>query len=319
MPIDDELLQPSRPWWIEGIQSNDPNTKDALCGACRHINFSWLLWNDLPETDSDEEGKIRLGRLEDILLKRSCPFCRLVIQTILAGLQVVNPVAAFAENTLTTIYCEIHSGLVFRGLKQGETYQISIWTVDEAGFFIDGTQSVDFSIQLLYDHASPEFPPPNLGRRVKDCWMDSNLVKDWLHLCEAKHTHLDDTKEAAIQLPANFRVIDVQRQCLIPAPKNCRYVALSYLWGRAKVFRALRKDYAQLTKDASLSSNNEDLPRTIRDAISLVSNIGERYVWVDSLCIIQDDDEDKAQQILSMGAVYSEPMYILPNTFNIEI
>lgn len=35
-----------------------------------------------------------------------------------------------------------------------------------------------------------------------------------------------------------------------------------------------------------------DLPKTGQDAVFIVRKLGFRYLWVDSLCIIQDDEDD---------------------------
>jgi hypothetical protein len=49
----------------------------------------------------------------------------------------------------------------------------------------------------------------------------------------------------------------------------------------------------------------EILPRTIRDAIEVTRAIDYRYLWVDSLCIIQDDEQDRDFQIAMMDQIYS--------------
>jgi hypothetical protein len=45
---------------------------------------------------------------------------------------------------------------------------------------------------------------------------------------------------------------------------------------------------------------------TLRDAVRLVDKLGLRYLWVDSLCIIQDDPNDKELEIAQMPLVYNQ-------------
>ena len=46
------------------------------------------------------------------------------------------------------------------------------------------------------------------------------------------------------------------------------------------------------------------LPATIRDAIIVARNLGFRYLWVDALCIVQDDSADYKSEIKAMGSIY---------------
>lgn len=89
-----------------------------------------------------------------------------------------------------------------------------------------------------------------------------------------------------------FRLIDVINNSIIrPTPEGGKppcYVALSYPWGNAK--------QGQLTRDLETEAEKDDglcyvgpLPRTIDDAIEVTKMLGIRYLWVDRLCIVQDD------------------------------
>jgi hypothetical protein len=49
----------------------------------------------------------------------------------------------------------------------------------------------------------------------------------------------------------------------------------------------------------------EELPRTVRDAITVTRSLEYGYLWVDSLCIIQDDKQDQDLQIGMMDEIYS--------------
>ena len=67
----------------------------------------------------------------------------------------------------------------------------------------------------------------------------------------------------------------------------------------------------RLETEGGILETLEELPNTIKDAIEFVRELGERYLWVDSLCIIQDDDEDKVAQILAMDSIYSSAIFTI--------
>ena len=72
------------------------------------------------------------------------------------------------------------------------------------------------------------------------------------------------------------------------APAICRYVALSYVWGRStKSFLTLKRENIT-TLNQKNSLKGVILPQTVKDATYLCKDYGERYLWVDSLCIVQD-------------------------------
>ena len=75
---------------------------------------------------------------------------------------------------------------------------------------------------------------------------------------------------------------------LTSLPLGGRYVALSYVWGSGRSFTAREGNFKDLLRFDEFRRYLPSLPRTIRDAIELVRALGERYLWVDALCIIQD-------------------------------
>jgi hypothetical protein len=46
------------------------------------------------------------------------------------------------------------------------------------------------------------------------------------------------------------------------------------------------------------------LPATLSDAVAVTRSLGIRYLWMDALCIAQDDDTDKAKEI-NEGRIYN--------------
>jgi hypothetical protein len=68
-------------------------------------------------------------------------------------------------------------------------------------------------------------------------------------------------------------------------------------------------NFAFLRQPGNLSLDSElgsAIPATNRDAMQMAIDLGIRYLWVDSLCIVQDDDSSKRQFLNAMAAIYSK-------------
>jgi hypothetical protein len=83
------------------------------------------------------------------------------------------------------------------------------------------------------------------------------------------------------------------------------YVTLSHCWGSAEKSKMNLK-----TENATLKSRLEGidwdlLPQSYRDAIYISEKLDKRYIWIDSLCIIQDNPEDWEIESAKMGTIYS--------------
>lgn len=96
--------------------------------------------------------------------------------------------------------------------------------------------------------------------------------------------------------------IDVKQMRVVSLPGNARYLALSYVWGRSPFIQLTKSNTELLKRKGSLQEHR--LPRTLEDAINLVSLLDERYLWVDALCIVQDDTVSKMEQIAQMDRIY---------------
>lgn len=76
--------------------------------------------------------------------------------------------------------------------------------------------------------------------------------------------------------------------------------------GRSKTAEAIKSKARKLQRKSILTENIDTILGSIRDAIIVCRNLGIRYLWVDSLCIIQDDIEDVEAQISNMAQTYSK-------------
>lgn len=128
-------------------------------------------------------------------------------------------------------------------------------------------------------------------------------ISSYLKACKSHHTGGCILKSERVV--SNLRVIDCVAFEVIEAPVECEYVALSYVWGNSFSEHGL--------------SSMLDLPRTIKQSISVVLGLGFRYLWVDRYvstsvlifivakypqCIDQTNEQHRENQILQMSSIY---------------
>lgn len=88
-----------------------------------------------------------------------------------------------------------------------------------------------------------------------------------------------------------------------------QYCALSHCWGPPdkRPLRTVRANLAQHRDEIPF----DELPRTFREAILFAQRLGVRYLWIDSLCIVQDDQEDWAKEARVMRALYQRALLVI--------
>ncbi|KAF5659051.1 heterokaryon incompatibility protein [Fusarium circinatum] len=96
---------------------------------------------------------------------------------------------------------------------------------------------------------------------------------------------------------------DTWKLCLYPQDITDppEYMTLSYRWAKTPSIQLLRSNFEVFRKGAPTSQ----LPQTFREAITVAHRFSIRYLWIDSLCIIQDSPEDWARESLQMHLVYA--------------
>ena len=140
------------------------------------------------------------------------------------------------------------------------------------------------------------------------------LARDWLNECETHHKQrcsLPDDAIGGSAPPRDLLVVDVLRMNLCRMPPGSRYIALSYCWPKVNTFVTTKSIVTELYNPGALSDNEGRMIQAIQDAIRCVSELGERYLWVDALCIIQDNEEHKSSQIQQMDRVYGSSLLTL--------
>ena len=149
-----------------------------------------------------------------------------------------------------------------------------------------------------------------VGVLMDPCWADFERVLQWIESCDTKHAecHCNISGLGAPFANENMYLISISSRCLVKATGREKYVALSYVWGaRFSQFRTTKANLTFLQSEGSLreTRTHEQLPGTIRRAIHFTSLLDVDFLWVDCLCIVQDDPIHAASQIDSMASIYS--------------
>lgn len=163
------------------------------------------------------------------------------------------------------------------------------------------TDDLEDDLERALEHA---LDSPDSDEAASLLWIDLDHVRDSIKGCDThhgEHCHLGAAATTTLQRP--HWLIDVSRACLVRPPPSAPYVALSYVWGQAVTGVALRDHLDQLQEPGALLEPT--VPRTVRDVIHVLRLLGEHFLWVDRLCIVQDDHENKQAQINNMASIYS--------------
>ncbi|RSL60414.1 hypothetical protein CEP53_005445 [Fusarium sp. AF-6] len=128
-------------------------------------------------------------------------------------------------------------------------------------------------------------------------------VRQWLDECVDNHPECPGN--APKELPTRLIMVsplgvDLSARLCETLNQTGQYCALSYCRGGDQVHKTTREKYAAYLQELPY----EELPQTIQDAFQVARSIGVRYIWIDSLCIIQDEKEDIAREMAKMFQIY---------------
>ncbi|XTI86414.1 heterokaryon incompatibility protein-domain-containing protein [Cenococcum geophilum] len=134
------------------------------------------------------------------------------------------------------------------------------------------------------------------------------LVKGWLRTCQQNHP---ECTKRRTELPS--RVIDVgdrpgeELSLCVTKHGSAPYIALSHCWGGPELPKTTRENYASRQKVILL----KELPRSFQDAVHVTRGLGFRYLWIDSLCVIQGDKDDWEVESSRMAQVYNDAVLVI--------
>lgn len=159
---------------------------------------------------------------------------------------------------------------------------------------------------MRFLEARAVWPAIGVARHVSELtWSRErqDRVRQLLANCARSHA-----KCAYKPLSLPTRVIDVGSEDEEPrlhVPRSdeqpAEYTTLSHCWGGSRPIETNTKNVQERKNRIPLAQ----LPKTFKDAVIVTRSLGVRYLWIDSLCILQDSQEDWEREASRMSTVYS--------------
>jgi hypothetical protein len=264
-----------------------------------------------------------LGPACDVTARAGCPLCRLVSHVLNFSHRPTKADEPPALNSLENIVTLSTSSCCFevsdKGGRKGRICRLSSspfeYTPDQESFFIrawhrygrppPGNPDPVYPVIDSEDYYSGEY-----HRSINPSQLDFDQIGAWLVACETGHERCHLASLSRTNQPINITFIDVIERRMVVATSAERYVALSYVWGKSKKYKAKMDTIDQLRVSGFLSKDNEDIPFVLRDAMDIVQAIGQRYLWIDSICIVQDDPINQ-EQVYNMDRIYAGALFTL--------
>ncbi|KAJ8129325.1 hypothetical protein O1611_g4307 [Lasiodiplodia mahajangana] len=167
----------------------------------------------------------------------------------------------------------------------------------------------DFGLELytLKDHSDENYPAIGTSLHISDNFRSEKClttIQRWMKECMDSHPlcQIDGKK------PLPKRVVDVGPRDGTKAPalyvtdgETQSYAALSHCWGNSSLLRTTKSTLESRIHGIKWS----ELSTTFQEAILVTRDLGLRYLWIDSLCIVQDDAADWEEQAMKMGDIYA--------------
>lgn len=149
----------------------------------------------------------------------------------------------------------------------------------------------------------------SLGRPIVDDSKDDsclNIASMWLARCTQYHgTECRELQD--VKLPTRLLHIPHSDGEMIrlenTGGQSGQYVALSHCWGKSGIDDQTKTTSTNMDKKMC-GFLESSLPESFQDAITIARKLGFEYIWIDALCIIQDDCEDWTREASQMAEVY---------------
>ncbi|KAK8074472.1 HET-domain-containing protein [Apiospora hydei] len=280
------------------------SVEDGHCSTCRHMLDNWPLFSySLQDLDQYPDGQFpwksaTAGSYQNTAsieasARQGCKFCALLLQ-------------ALKDGEVLETFRRIEGRL--DRLGERATASLSVGTMwDRTGrVWLDLPNKLSTRSNSGINTAKFSFRTIAEDDVVSEDQGIFEMANCWLRTCCESHKSCNPDVESLSRPTRLVSIANGKPRVEITADMDrpgqpLRYATLSYCWGTRPFIKLTKQNFQGLTKVIP----TEDVPPIFADAVTIAKALEIDYIWIDSLCIVQDDDDDWRKEADRMQAVYS--------------
>lgn len=274
---------------MEGTPSEASfESQQRLCEGC------WLLLHHDPVSSPPSRTPTSRTTFGEMSARANCPWCQHLADVLRRYFDALNYCDTESRDRIRlSIYKKPETLCVYFQLLEDSPFDMFV-------FWLRPPQTTHNRISPAGTDRGKSVSPDTIKQWINDCQnpQSSNIMEPESHsYCQSNST----IKPEAL----GITLIDVRDRRLVPGDTSQRYLTLSYVWGRDHSFlQAKTHNVSKLHENQALT-RAAGVPTLIDDAIDFTKSIGEQYLWVDSLCLVQDASDMKYAGINVMHMIYA--------------
>ncbi|RFU28663.1 hypothetical protein B7463_g7689, partial [Scytalidium lignicola] len=289
LPKEDEEVTDMASYLVEKLTACNPKPDMAstLCRSCSQIPIMWLLERPI-------NSYLLFHTIEELQKSvGACKLCHLILYSIgnYGSDQYEIHIAASPQFLVIE--------LVRSNVAIVSYHLLQLWT-DPGSDAEKMCVEVGRSIHANADQSSHYL-----------------ILNEWLHDCDTHHTDHKFALDIGCFPELPKRVLEVkdigdEKVRLHVPEKNTsesgRYIALSHCWGADEQHKKPLSNTGDNIEDLKNGIYFKDLPPLFQDAVKVTRELNIPYLWIDSLCIIQpndNDNEDWIKESKKMGTIFA--------------
>lgn len=292
------------------------------------------------EASQEKWGQFHRRKFGEIRGNQQCAFCKLVCYALTNSSRTRVPTDEDMIYFSRTLFGEYKIGDSYAHLAESQRPDIEVGTrqvhqinrlrvstfsgrSNVSREFVRLSQGGQYLCEVYEGHIALLREPNHerhflCGRRMESTF-NVDLFRHWIELCNTAHTdNCSSSLTPGKEWPA--RVINIQERKVQHTPPFCSYAALSYRWPTSPSLFLTSSTEARLMANGGLSDHFDDILPVIKDSIVLAENLGQKYIWIDALCIPQEEEsqdpdgpmaKERTCQLQAMKEIYRKAHFTI--------